>query len=228
MKRGITMKVLFLGNSHTFVHYVPARVTHFCQSHGTDLETTMLTHPGMGLDWHLNQSQTYYNLRCGKYDAVVLQHNAHPFPGRESLLKAGKAIADLAPQGTKVYLYMTWSEKKNPQGQQVMTDAYKALAAETGAVLCPVGEIWWSVAAAHPEEELYFADGEHSSVLGASLAGAVIARTLLNLEVTPELCYQDAKKLAQLELDPQLIDMIMEDGTYKMVPLYSISDQERG
>lgn len=109
-----------------------------------------------------------------------------------------------------------------------MTDAYKALAAETGAVLCPVGEIWWSVASAHPEEELYFADGEHSSVLGASLAGAVIARTLLNLEVTPELCYQDAKKLAQLELDPQLIDMIMEDGTYKMVPLYSISDQERG
>ena len=84
------------------------------------------------------------------------------------------------------------------------------------------------MAAAHPEEELYFADGEHSSVLGASLAGAVIGRTLLNLEVTPELCYQDAKKLAQLELDPQLIDMIMEDGTYKMVPLHSISDQERG
>ena len=66
------MKVLFLGNSHTFVHYVPARAAHFCQSHGTDLETTMLTHPGMGLDWHLNQSQTYYNLRCGKYDAVKI------------------------------------------------------------------------------------------------------------------------------------------------------------
>lgn len=38
----------------------------------------MLTHPGMGLDWHLEQSQTYYNLLYGRYDAVVLQHNAHP------------------------------------------------------------------------------------------------------------------------------------------------------
>ena len=56
------MKVLFIGNSHTFVHYVPARVARFCASHGKPVETTMLTHPGVGLDWHLEQSQTYYNL----------------------------------------------------------------------------------------------------------------------------------------------------------------------
>lgn len=66
------MKILFIGNSHTFVHYVPARVAHFCLSHGKPVETTMLTHPGMGLDWHLEQSQTYYNLLYGRYDAVVL------------------------------------------------------------------------------------------------------------------------------------------------------------
>ena len=83
------MKVLFIGNSHTFVHYVPARVARFCASHGNPVETTMLTHPGVGLDWHLEQSQTYYNLLYGGYDAVVLQHNAHPFPGRDSLLQAG-------------------------------------------------------------------------------------------------------------------------------------------
>ena len=59
------MKILFIGNSHTFVHYVPARVAHFCLSHGKPVETTMLTHPGMGLDWHLEQSQTYYNLLYG-------------------------------------------------------------------------------------------------------------------------------------------------------------------
>ena len=53
------MKVLFIGNSHTFVHYVPARVARFCASHGKPVETAMLTHPGVGLDWHLEQSQTY-------------------------------------------------------------------------------------------------------------------------------------------------------------------------
>lgn len=210
------MKILFIGNSHTFVHYVPARVQAFCQSHGCPAEPVMLTHPGVGLDWHLKQSQTYFNLMCGGYDAVVLQHNAHPFPGRESLLEAGAQVAALTPEETKLYLYMTWSEKANPQGQAVMSEAYEALAEETGATICPVGRVWWQVAQAHPEEELFFDDGEHSSVLGASLSAAVIGRTLLGLETTPEACYADAKELGKLALDPRMIDIVMRDGVAGM------------
>ena len=155
------MKILFIGNSHTFVHYVPARFVQFCKDHGVQAEAVMLTHPGMGLDWHLKQSQTYYNLMCGGYDAVVLQHNAHPFPGRESLLEAGEAIAALVPAGTKTFLYMTWTEKSNPQGQEAMCAAYEALAGRIGAVVCPVGRLWWPLTHAHPEADFYFADGEH-------------------------------------------------------------------
>ncbi len=211
------MKVLFIGNSHTFVHYVPARVKAFCESHGSPIEPVMLTHPGMGLDWHLGQSQTYFNLMCGGYDAIIfLQHNAHPFPGKDSLLEAGEKMAALAPEGTKIYLYMTWSEKNNPQGQAVMRKAYEALAEKIGAAVCPVGSIWWQVVSAHPEEELYFADGEHSSVLGASLSAAVIGRTLLGLETTPENCYADAKELERLELDSRMIDLVMRDGGLEM------------
>ena len=211
------MKVLFIGNSHTFVHYVPARVSHFCAEHGKPIEAVMLTHPGMGLDWHLKQSQTYFNLMCGGYDAVILQHNAHPFPGKESLLSAGKKMAEITPEKTKIYLYMTWSEKKNPEGQAVMSEAYEALAREIGAAVCPVGRVWWPLVQAHPEEEFYFPDGEHSSVLGASLAAAVIGRTLLELETSPELCYADAKELEKLPLDPRMIDLIMRDGEYDMI-----------
>ena len=53
------MKVLFIGNSHTFVHYVPARFQRFCSERGTPTTAGMLTHPNAGLDWHLNQSQTW-------------------------------------------------------------------------------------------------------------------------------------------------------------------------
>ena len=210
------MKVLFIGNSHTFVHYVPARVKAFCESHGSPIEPVMLTHPGMGLDWHLGQSQTYFNLMCGGYDAVILQHNAHPFPGKDSLLETGEKMAALVPEGTKIYLYMTWSEKNNPQGQAVMRKAYEALAEKTGAAVCPVGCVWWQVASTHPDEELYFADGEHSSVLGACLSAAVIGRTLLGLETTPENCYADAKELERLELDSRMIDLVMRDGGLEM------------
>ena len=219
------MKILFIGNSHTFVHYVPARVAHFCLSHGKPVETTMLTHPGMGLDWHLEQSQTYYNLLYGRYDAVVLQHNAHPFPGRESLLTAGQRIISLLPEETKPYLYMTWTEKNNPQGQETMSAAYEELGKLTGAVVCLVGRVWQAVRAAHPEEELYFADGEHSSVLGASLAGAVIGRTLLGMEVSPDLCYEDAKVLETLSMDPRMIDLAMVAEKLTMAPIGELMDQ---
>lgn len=198
------MKVLFIGNSHTYVHYVPVRTAAFCAKQGRPIEMAMLTYPGVGLDWHLQQHQTFGNLLYGGYDAVVLQHNAHPFPGRASLLTAGEALAKIIPEGVKPYLYMTWSEKNNPEGQEAMSAAYKALAEKIGAAVCPVGKIWQAAIKAHPEEEFYFTDGEHSSLLGASLAASVIGRTLLGMTISTELCYADAKKLEKLALDERM------------------------
>jgi len=206
------MKVLFIGNSHTFVHYVPARFVQFCRDHGVPAEAVMLTHPGVGLDWHRKQSQTCYNLMCGGYDAAVLQHNAHPFPGRESLLSAGEAMAAITPRETKIYLYMTWTEKNNPQGQEAMSEAYEALADRIGAALCPVGRLWWPLVQAHPEEEFYFADGEHTSVLGASLAAAVIGRTVLGMALDEAACFADAKRLERFPQDPRMVDLVLKDG----------------
>ena len=87
------MKVLFIGNSHTFVHYVPARFQQFCANNGVIAEAAMLTHPGVGLHWHACQSGTYFNLLYGNFDAVVMQHNAHPFPGKESVLEGWRPSA---------------------------------------------------------------------------------------------------------------------------------------
>lgn len=216
------MKILFIGNSHTFVHYVPARFQRFCADHGVVADVTMLTHPGMGLDWHMEQSQTYFNLMYGNYDAVILQHNAHPFPGKEALLSAGEAINAIIPAHTKKYLYMTWSEKKNPEGQAVMTEAYEALGEKIGATVCPVGKLWWPLLREHSCEEFYFNDGEHTSPLGASLAAAIIGRTLLGLptETDPEGCYADAQKLLLFQPNPRMIDLTWhEDGDLTMEPL---------
>jgi len=199
------MKVLFIGNSHTYVHYVPARVTEFCAAKGKKIEAVMVTQPGMGLDWHLQQASTRYNLIYGDYDVVVLQHNAHPFPGKDSLIQAGEAMAALVPEKTKIYLYMTWSEKHNREGQKIMAEAYEVLAQRINAKICPVGRIWWEILDQHPEEEFYYTDGEHSSVTGASLAASVIGRTLLDMEISSQICYADAKELEELILDPRLI-----------------------
>ena len=220
-ERGNFMKILFIGNSHTFVHYVPLRVKAYLEENGVQADVVMQTHPGMVLDWHLKQSPTYFNLIYGDYDAVVLQHNAHPFPGKESLLSSGIEMKKLIPEKTKVYLYMTWSEKNNPEGQAIMSESYEELGEKIGAAICPVGTIWWKVKENYPDE-LYFDDGEHTSVFGASLAAVVIARTFLNKDMDIEECYKDAKKLQELKMDDRLIDMTMKDGQYDMCPLKDI------
>lgn len=209
------MKILFIGNSHTFVHYVPLRVKNYLEKEGIDADISMLTYPGMGLDYHLKQSPTYFNVLYGDYDAIILQHNAHPFPGKESLLNAGRRFAELIPAKTRIYLYMTWSEKNNPQGQEVMSQAYEELAAEINATVCPVGRIWWQIKERYPDE-LYFTDGEHSSFFGASLAAAVIASTLLNKKRSIEEYYADAKYLEGLKQDERLIDITLTNGQFDL------------
>ena len=219
------MKLLFIGNSHTFVHYVPFRVKAYLETKGEKTDVTMLTHPGMGLDWHLKQSPTYFNLIYGDYDAVVLQHNAHPFPGRDSLVNSGIEMKKLIPEKTKVYLYMTWSEKKNPQGQEIMTRSYEELAEKIGAAICPVGKLWWQIKEKYPDE-LYFDDGEHTSVFGASLAAAVIGKTILDETIEMTDVYNDAKVLEGSKLDPRMIDLVMKDGQYDMCPIGEIERNE--
>ena len=209
------MKLLFIGNSHTFVHYVPFRVKAYLETKGEKTDVTMLTHPGMGLDWHLKQSPTYFNLIYGDYDAVVLQHNAHPFPGRDSLVNSGIEMKKLIPEKTKVYLYMTWSEKNNPEGQKIMSEAYEELSKEINATVCPVGRYWWPIKEKY-HEEMYFSDGEHSSIFGASLSAAVIARTLLSLECDIDELYKDAKYLEAIKQDQCLIDLVMKDGSLEL------------
>ena len=62
-------------------------------------------------------------------------------------------------------------------------------------------------------------------MLGASLAGAVIGRTLLGMEVSPDLCYEDAKVLESLSLDLRMIDLAMKDGKLTMAPIGEAMDQ---
>lgn len=199
------MKVLFIGNSHTYVHHVPARFARYCADHGLAVEVTMLCKGGMGLDWHAKEPQTAFNLTFGGYDAVVLQHLAHPFPGKESIIDGIKAVDPFIPSYTKKYVYMPWTEKVNPQGQDAMIEACTEAAQAVGATLCPVGKLWHPLRQAHPCEEFYFVDGEHSSVLGASLAAVVIGRTFLGMNTDDaEGCYEDAQRLAAWPDPPQI------------------------
>ena len=174
------MRILFIGNSHTFYHDMPHMLRVLAASRGLEVLPVQNTSGGKGLEWHANQPDVRFNILYGGYDVIVLQHSAHPFPGVDSLLRGAERLMPyIELSGAQTVAYMTWAEQNNPKGQDAMAAAYEALCARyAGLALCPVGLVWQAVRRDAPSLPLYHTDGKHAGPLGAYLAAAAFFRRL--------------------------------------------------
>lgn len=181
------MKVLFLGNSHTFFNDMPELFARFVErTTGAKPEVVMLAYSGRDLEWHRKEYFALrFNLLYGGYDYCVIQQAAHPYPPVESTLGIGGEIIDLCQRcGVKPVVYMTWAEKRFPEHQQIMIDTCEQLAREHDALLAPIGRIWQQLQQSCPELELYHTDGEHAGPYGDFLIAVVLCK-LLTGDVAP-------------------------------------------
>ena len=176
------MKVLFIGNSHTYFNDMPELFARFVEcTTGEHPDVTMLAYSCRDLEWHRKEYFTLrFNLMYGKYDYCFIQQAAHPYPPVESTMRFGKEIIDLCHRcGVMPVVYMTWAEKRFPEHQQIMIDTCEALAKEQNALLAPVGTIWRYVREKDPDIELYYKDGEHASPYGDFLIAAVLCKLVI-------------------------------------------------
>ncbi len=180
------MRVLFIGNSHTYRNDMPQTFAQICRAEGVKTEIVLLAHGGKGWDFHLNEPEARFNLLYGEYDAVVLQHCAHPMGDLQEMAQAGAALIRMAKEaGTRPILYMTWArESDGEQAQPAMSQAYTNLAQSEGCALAPVGNAWWILNHLAPEIPLFAPDGSHASPMGSRLAAYAIACAVL--EKRPE------------------------------------------
>lgn len=192
------MRVLFLGNSHTYYNDMPNRVCRLLAGHGEESFVTMLAHGGMGLDFHAKEPEVRFNILYGDYDWVVLQHVVHTFGEGETLFPAARRIQEMIAQTrAKTLLYLTWEEKERAAAQPKMTDCYLQLSRELQVPVAPVGEVWHTFRRLHPEIELYDPDGRHASPFGSQLAACVLATALLGQPVSQEEpVWQEVSRLA--------------------------------
>ena len=175
------MKVLFVGNSHTFFNDMPELFAQFVEkTTGEKPEVVMLAYGGRDYQWHRKEYFALrFNLMYGGFDYCILQQAAHPYPPIEETLEYGGMIIDLCRKyGVTPVVYMTWAEKRFPENQQKMIDTCKQLAKTKGALLAPVGEVWQKVQQECPDIELYFRDGEHAGPYGDFLIACVMCRLL--------------------------------------------------
>ena len=89
------MRILFIGNSHTYYNDMPEIFARICRRNGIDTEITMITHGGKGWDFHVKEPEVQFNIRYGGYDAVVLQHTAHPMGDLKIMEENGGATYQL-------------------------------------------------------------------------------------------------------------------------------------
>ena len=173
------VKVLFIGNSHTYVNDMPELMAQLARSEGVECDVTMIAHGGWFLAQHVQEPDVRFNILFGHNDYVVLQEHTHPFAPADKYLTAVQAIGEWIHQTTaKPVIYATWAQKTEPEKQPEM-DALQAQAAESiGALYAPVGHEWWAHIAENPGVEMYYQDGQHTSKTGAAFAAKVIWETI--------------------------------------------------
>lgn len=197
------LRILFIGNSHTYYNELPAFVSELAGEEHYDCEVTMIAHGGWYLAQHVLEPETKFNIRHGHYDYVVLQEYAHPFGPEEKFFDAVRTLDEwILSAKAKTVIYMTWAKKDQMEAQERMTQAHEKIAWETDSLLAPVGEEWWKYQKANPTVEMFAPDGQHASEYGSWFAAKYIWNTI-----------QKDLESSQRFTDPELEDYL-EDLEY--------------
>jgi hypothetical protein len=174
------MKILFIGNSHTYVNNVPKLVADMFASEGMKADPVMMTEGGKCLDYHCGREDVNFNILYGNYDAVVLQGRATKFNPDEFIL-GGKTLfeSSLSKVKSRIILYLVWAARDSRDFQPAMTATYRCLAGFMNAEIAPAGEAWHEfLRKGNDDLMLYQDDGNHAKPLGSYLASSALFYTL--------------------------------------------------
>ena len=168
------MRILCIGNSHTFCNGLPFQLRELLRNDYPATEIAMHAPPGVTLGWHALQPETQMAILYHDWDYIVLQQRSHPFDGYAALQSDCDALLPfLRRSAAKTLMFVTWSEKRLPENQAIIDDAFTQVAHEISASLVPVSRAWQTCLHDEADIELYDTDGEHASPRGSYLAACV-------------------------------------------------------
>lgn len=178
-----TLKILFVGNSYTYVSNMPHLVSLISDFTQTKLLTSKSVAGGATLSDHWRGKKglnTMELINNGNYDIVILQDQSmRAIVQPDSLLIYSKKFSDyIRKNGAQPYLYCTWAREKVPQYQETITNVYSQAARNNNIGIVKVGEAWKLAQTLRPKIELYRSDGSHQSPLGTFLTACTFVKEL--------------------------------------------------
>jgi hypothetical protein len=204
-KQAKSTNVLFIGNSFTQRNNLPELVAELAAAIELQVQHELVTAGGASLRMHWNAGRALQLIETGNYDYVVLQEQSTLPVKNAARMAENVRLFDAAIKqaGSKTVLYMTWARAHAPETQQAITDAYRAIGKETGAIVVPVGLAWELFLKKHDQPALYDRDQSHPTLAGSYLAACVFLATLWKVKPVgleagpPTLTSADRKALQQ-------------------------------
>jgi hypothetical protein len=196
-----TVRVLFIGNSHTYVNDLPTLFLDLSQSGGHPVIKDMSAPGGYTLRQHTSNAITLSKISQGTWDYVVLQEQSQ-YPVieyyRDSSMYPSARILDslIRACGQQTAFYMTWGWRDGGQHtinghsspefrdyfhmQDSVTTAYTGIAAELNALLIPAGNAWKIARTLDSSLVLWLSDGYHPSLIGSYMTACVFYARFFN------------------------------------------------
>ena len=189
-----TIKVLFIGNSYTYVNNLPSLLTQLAASTSKPktLETQMLALGGATLKTHWDNENALEVLKQGSWNYVVLQEQSMlPIIEPETMYHYARLFdAEIKKAGADTVFFLTWARQNTPEAQRNLTDAYMNITRQLDAVVAPVGIAWQKAREEDSNISLYDADGSHPNLLGSYMAACVFYGILYNESPVGSTSYQ--------------------------------------
>ena len=189
------LRVLFLGNSYTYVNDLPEQVRALVASAAgaPEIAVDSVTMGGARLSDLYQTTDALAKIRTGGWTHIVIQGQSleavwplqDPSGFEDFAARFGREAN--AVGATPVY-YETWARRAgdaiydNPEltpatMQAELQDSYRQAAWGVGGIMAPIGDAW-KLELASSAQELFAADGSHPSTRGTYLAGCVLFQVL--------------------------------------------------
>lgn len=185
-------RVLFLGNSYTYVNNLPIIVKYIAFFENDTLITDENLIGGYTLKAHSTNQSSIAKIMQGNWDAVILQEQsqlpsfpiedveAEVFPYAQYL----DSLIHVYSPCAKTIFYMTWGRKNGDQSNcsfwppvctyngmdSLLNLRYTMMAQQNHAMVSPVGAIWNEIRQTNPEINLYQSDESHPDLAGSYAA----------------------------------------------------------
>lgn len=170
-------RVLFIGNSLTYVNDLPATVAQLASSVRETVEVAAVARPNFALIDHANgNSNAVEVIQSGEWDYVVLQQGPSSLDlSRDTLILATRLLdPSIRAAGGRSALLMVWPESTRFEFFDDVRGSYQLAAQEVDGLFLPAGEAWLGAWKLDPQLQLYGPDGYHPSELGTYLAALVV------------------------------------------------------